>query len=122
MTANSIFNDALKMLGYTDTDGNPELTQRLRNHAIVTFNLVYGDLWRICNIGDFEPIKSLTDKVNLPPKAMGDVMLYGLAMHIARSENDGDQQQIFAQLYNSRRAGLTKYQRVKNTVPRGADI
>lgn len=119
MTVNTVFNNALKMLNYTDSDGNPELTQRLRNRAIITFNLVYGDLWRICKREEFIPIKSLSDEIDLPQKALGDVILYGLAMHIARSENDGDQQQFFAHLYNARRAGLTEYEKVKNVIPRG---
>ncbi len=122
MTAKSILNDTLKILGYTDSDGNPELTQRLYNHAVVTFNLVYEDLWRICNKGDFVPIKSLAEEVRLPQKVMGDTIIYGLAMHIARNENDGDQQQYYAYLYNSRRAGLTEYKRVNNVIPRGGDI
>lgn len=144
--ASTLLNDALKMLGYSDSDGNAELTGRLRNRAIVTVNLVYGDLWRVCKssnggglsfgstnadsctcdkrcepMGEFEPITSLSDEIKLPPKATGDVFLYGLAMHIARSENDGDQQQYFTMLYNSRRAGLTQYDKVKNVIPRGAD-
>lgn len=119
--AGTLLNDTLKMLGYSDSDGNVELTTRLRNKAVVTVNLVYGDLWRICNEGEFEPIESLVDEIKLPEVATGDVFLYGLAMHIARSENDGDQQQFFAVLYNSRRAGLTQYDRVKNVIPRGAD-
>lgn len=118
MKANELLNSALKMLGYTDSDGNSELTQRLRNKAVVTVNLVYGDLWKICNTGEFEPIESLSDEIRLPEKAMGDVFLYGLAMHIARSENDGDQQQYFAHLYNAKRAGLTQYGLVKNTWPK----
>ncbi len=118
MKASELLNNALKMLGYTDSDGNSELTGRIRNSAIVTVNLVYSDLWRACNTGDFEPIKSLSDEIKLPQKALGDVFFYGLAMHIARSENDGDQQQYFAHLYNARRAGLTQYESVRNTWPR----
>lgn len=117
MKAKELLNNALKMLGYTDSDGNSELSGRLRNKAVVTVNLVYGDLWRACNTGDFEPIKSLSDEIKLPQKALDDVFLYGLAMHIARSENDGDQQQYFAHLYNARRAGLTQYGAVRNTIP-----
>lgn len=117
-----LLNDALRLLDYTDNDGNPELSQRIRNKAIVTVNLVYGDMWRICRDTDFRPIASLDDEIALPKKATGDVFLYGLAMHIARNENDGDQQQYFAYLYNSRRAGLTKFDRLKNIIPRGADI
>ncbi len=122
MTANMIFDDALKLLGYTDSNGNSELTQRLRNRAIVTFNLVYEDLWHICNKGAFIPIKSLSEKVDLPQRALGDVILYGLAMHIARNENDGDQQQFFAQLYNARRSSFTRYEMVKNILPRGVSV
>ena len=121
MKAITLLNDALKMLGYSDSDGNAELTQRLRNRAVVTVNLVYGDLWRIFNSESFKPIKSMNDEVALPEKALGDVFLYGLAIHIARSENAGDQQQFFTMLYNAKRAGLTQYDKVKNTVPRGAD-
>lgn len=118
MKANELLNDALKLLGYSDNDGNVELTGRIRSRAMAVVNLVYGDLWRTCNTGDFEKIKSLDDEIKLPNKALGDVFLYGLAMHIARSENDGDQQQFFAHLYNSRRAGLTVMTRVNNVLPR----
>ncbi len=117
MKAKELLNNALKMLGYTNADGNAELTGRIRNGAIVTINLVYGDLWRAVCSGEFEPIKSLDDEIKLPKKALGDMFLYGLAMHIARSENDGDQQQYFAHLYNARRAGLTQYGAVRNTIP-----
>lgn len=118
MKARKLLNNALKMLGYTNADGNAELTAQIRNSAIVTVNLVYSDLWKTANREPFEPIKSLDDEILLPQKAMDDVFLYGLAMHIARSENDGDQQQYFAALYNARRAGLSQYEKVKNIIPR----
>lgn len=121
MKAKVILNDTLKMLGYGESNGNAEFTQRLRSNAVVMINLVYGDLWRIFNKGDFEPIKTLDDEIKLPNSAVGDVFWYGLAMHLARSENDGDQQQFYTLLYNSKRAGLTQYSKVKNVIPRGAD-
>lgn len=143
MKANELLNDTLKILGYSNADGNIELTSRIRNSAVVTVNLVYADLWRICNTietndtipsvaeatapldtnkgslyREFEPIESLSDEIKLPPKALGDVFLYGLAMHIARSENDGDQQQFYATLYNSKRSGLTRFEKVTDVLPR----
>lgn len=121
MKAKVILNDTLKMLGYGESNGNVEFTQRLRSNAVVMINLVYGDLWRIFNKGDFEPIKTLDDGIKLPNCALGDVFWYGLAMHLARSENDGGQQQFYTLLYNSKRAGLTQYSKVKNVIPRGAD-
>ena len=118
MKASELLNNTLKIIGYSDSDGNVELTQRVRNGAIVTINLVYGDLWRIFNKGAFKPIKSLDDEIDLPQEALGDVFMYGLAMHITRNENDGDQQQYYAMLYNARRASLTQYTTVKNVIPR----
>lgn len=118
MKATELLNNALKMLGYSDSDGNAELTQRIVNGAIVVLNLVYSDLWHTFNTGDFTPIKNLDDNINIPPNVLYDTFLYGVAMHIARNENDGDQQQYFAALYNAKRAGLTRYDKVKNTLPR----
>lgn len=117
MKASELLNNALKMLGYSDSDGNVELTNRIRNGAITIINLVYEDLWRICETGDFEGIKSINDEIKLPLRALGEVFVYGLAMHIARSENDGDQQQYYVALYNSKRSGLSKYMSVKNILP-----
>lgn len=117
MKANELLNSALKILGYSDADGNVELTQRIRNSAIVKVNLVYSELWRIFNAGEFKPIKSLNEEINLTERALSEAFVYGLAMHIARSENDGDQQQYFAHLYNAKRAGLTQYGLVKNVLP-----
>lgn len=117
MKAIELINNALKMLGYTDSDGNTELASRIRNCAAVTVNLVYADLWRMFNTDPFIPIKSLNDTINLPQNVLNECFLYGLAMHIARSENDGDQQQFYTLLYNSKRASLSHFEKVKNTVP-----
>lgn len=121
MKAIELLNDSLKLMGYTDVNSNSGITQKIKNNAIITVNLVYSDLWKVFNEKPFEPIKSLTDEINLPLQMPTDVFLYGLAMHIARSENDGDQQQFYTYLYNSKRAGLTVMTKVKNIIPRGGD-
>ena len=113
-----LINNSLKMLGYSDSAGNIELSGRIRNNAIITVNLVYSDLWKTVNNETFKPIKSLDEEILLPQKATDECFLYGLAMHIARSENDGDQQQFYAALYNAKRAGLTGYEKVKNVIPK----
>lgn len=118
MKANEILNNTLKMLGYTESDGNVQLTQRIRNSAITNINLVYSDLWKTVSKEPFECIKSLDDEIQLPQNILSECFLYGLAMHISRSENNGDQQQYFSYLYNSKRAGLTHYERLKNAIPR----
>lgn len=118
MKAIELLNNALKMLGYTDSTGNVELSGRIRNNAIITVNLVYSDLWKTVSEETFKPIKSLDEEILLPQKATDECFLYGLAMHIARSENDGDQQQFYAALYNAKRSGLTSYEKVKNVIPK----
>lgn len=118
MKAKELLNNTLKMLGYSDSDGNIELTQRIRKGAVLIINLVYSDLWKTVSKETFVPITSLDDEIKLPQKALGDVFMYGLAMHIARSENDGDQQQYYTMLYNAKRAGLTQYEKVKNVILR----
>lgn len=118
MKAKELLNNTLKMLGYSDSDGNVELTSRIRNSAIVTVNLVYSDLWKTVSREAFKPIKSFDDEILLPQRVTDECFLYGLAMHIARSENDGDQQQYYTMLYNAKRAGLTQYEKVKNVIPK----
>ena len=117
MKASEILNDTLKMLGYAESNGNVELPQRIRNRAIVAINLVYEDLCSITTDETFVPIKSLADEIKLPERVQQSTFMYGLAMNISQSENDGDQQQLYARLYNQKRAGLSNTVAVKNTLP-----
>lgn len=117
MTANDIITSALKLLGYTDTNGNEQLTRRIMNKAVEVFNVVYEDLWNIRNADEpFEPIIALGDSVNLPPKALG-VMPFGVAAFLAQSENDGDAQQLWMSMYNRKKTSLTYTTERKDVIP-----
>lgn len=122
MTGNQLLNTSLKILGYTDQNGNAQLTSRVRNSAVVNINLVYSDLWRITHTESFEPINSLGDTIDLPGNALHDVFPYGLCMHIARSENDGDQQQFYSVLYNQKRTSLSNFETVEDTFIGSCDL
>lgn len=122
MTGNQLLNNALKVLGYTDQNGNAQLTSRVRNSAVVNINLVYSDLWRITRDEPFEPINSLGDTIDLPESVLHDVFLYGLCMHIARSENDGDQQQFYTVLYNQKRTSLSRFETIQDSFVRSGDL
>lgn len=122
MTGNQLLNNALKILGYTDQNGNAQLTSRVRNNAIVNINLVYSDLWRATKGGNFQPINSLGDTIDLPYSVLQDVFLYGLCMHMARSENDGDQQQFYTLLYNQKRLSLSKFEKIDDTFVGSCDL
>ena len=122
MSGNQLLNTALKILGYTDQNGNSQLSSRVKNCAVVNINLVYVDLWRMLNETAFIPIVSLGDTVNLPETVLNDVFLYGLCMHIARSENDGDQQQMYAVLYNQKRTSLSHTETIEDTFIGSCDL
>jgi hypothetical protein len=118
-----LLNNSLKILGYTDQNGNEQLTTRIRNSAIVNINLVYSDLWRIRKAKEpFKPVNSLSDTVDLPNDVLYDVFPYGLCMHIARSENDGDQQQFYAFMYNQKRLSLSRIEIIEDTFIRSGDL
>lgn len=121
MKATELLNDTLRMLGYSESNGNVQLPQRVRNSAVVTINLVYEDLWNICYDEPFVPIKNFSDEIVLPDKVPKSTVMYGLAMYIAQSENDGDQQQLYAHLYNAGRARLSKIEKVIDKIPRSYD-
>lgn len=122
MKASEILNIALKMLGYTESNGNVKLTQRIRNKAVVAINLVYSDLWRVLGKCDFKPIKSVSEEIKLPEDIINDVFVYGLCMNLAQSESDGDNQQFYAALYNKKRAGLGRIESYQDVLPRCDDL
>lgn len=122
MNASEILNIALKMLGYTENNGNVKLTQRIRNKAVVATNLVYSDIWRVLGKENFEPINSTSEKIDLPSDIITDVFVYGICMHIAQSESDGDNQQFYSALYNRKRTSLSQTGRYKDALPRSFDI
>lgn len=121
MTANDIVTKALKLLGYTDRDGNEQLTRRIMNKVTEVFNVVYEDLWYISHTEDFEPIKALDDKVDLPNKTLG-VIPFGVAAFIAQSENDGDSQQLWMSIYNRKKSTLTTTAGRVDAIPRSWDL
>ncbi len=122
MKASEILNISLKMLGYSESNGNVKLTQRIRNKAVVAINLVYSDLWRVLGKCDFKPIKSVSEEIKLPEDIINDVFVYGVCMHIAQSESDGDNQQFYSALYNRKRTSLSQIGGYKDVLPRCDDI
>jgi len=67
MTANEVLMKSMALLGYSDNDGNSQLTQRIRNRALPLFNLVYNDLRQVCEL-KHKPVISLSDDKNTPSR------------------------------------------------------
>ena len=44
-------------------------------------------------------------------------MPYGVAMMISQSEDDGDQQQLYSRLYNQKRSGFSKVEKLEDVMP-----
>lgn len=52
-----------------------------------------------------------------------DILPYGVAMLLAAAHGDGDNQQLFASLYDQKRVSVRSgYERRTDTLPRGCDV
>lgn len=117
MTAREILNSALKLLGYTEANGNSELPQRIINRGTALINVIYSELWRAEGKTNFIPIKSLADEILLTESVLSEVMPCGVAALIAQSESDGDMQQLWAEIYSRKRATMTRFEERVNDLP-----
>ena len=117
MTGNEMLEMTLKMLGYTEGNGNSKLAARAKSRAVVLINLVLGDLWPLCKTDPLTPIKALSDIIDLPARVLNGVFPYGLAMFFAQSESDGEQQALFSRIYSQKRGSISRCETVKNVIP-----
>ena len=118
MTGHSAYTQALQLLNYTDTDGNvsPQLNTDLNKRALTVVNQILADVLH-CSGGVVTQMETLADHMPIPPEA-APVMVYGIAMLLAQSESDGDNQQLYATLYNSTRSRIpNRNKRVRDTIP-----
>ncbi len=112
MTGRDVLTKAMEMMNYTDTDGavSNNAPSGVMRRGLSLVNQIYSDLWFIENDGVegvlFSPLTSLSGNLVLTDRAAADVMPYGVAMLLAQSEGDGDNQQLFANLYNRKRTSV----------------
>ena len=116
MTGSEVLNKSLQLLGYSDSNGNTHLTQVIRNRAVAVVNLVYMELSRNCGVEN-SPIKSLSEAIELPNRALNEVMPCGVAMYIANAESDFNAEAFWAREYNAKRAVLSRIEEIKDTLP-----
>lgn len=115
MTGNEILQQALSFLGYSESNGNAQLSQRVLQKALPLVNLVYGDIKRMCGV-DAEPLKSIMDEIKTPEKA-NDVFACGVASYIAATEGDDANQAFWGAEYATRKTLLSRRVEVKDTLP-----
>lgn len=117
MTAKDIVNKAVDLLGYSTVNGNTQIQPRIMNRAVSLVNTVYEDLWGITGEGEFKPITTLSDEIELIGRA-AECMPYGVAAFIAQSESDGDSQQLWISMYNKKRRTLSVSYSRKDIIPK----
>ena len=114
---------ALRLLNYTDIYGQLDGQQHteLYKRGLAAVNQIYGDLWFTGRKEPFLPLTSLRETLSLSARQLHDVMPYGVAMLLALSEGDGDNQLLYAGLYNRKRAACGAAMRRRNVLFRFAE-
>lgn len=109
MTGQEVFQQALSLLNYTDADGNWANDADLQKRSLALINQIYADLWYVQNDKPFLPLISPAQPLHLDPHVLVNVMPYGVAMLIAQTDGDADNQALYAALYNQRRASARSH-------------
>ena len=122
MTGTDILRQAYTLLNYTDANGNVNAANNanLSKRALPIVNQIYADLWQPRTSGaKFEALSTMNQVLDLDDYTAINIMPYGVAMMLAQSDGDADNQSIYVALYNQRRAGaVTTTDRIIDKLPR----
>lgn len=122
MTGTDILRQAYTLLNYTDANGNVNAANNanLSKRALPIINQIYADLWQPRMVGaKFEVLSTMNQPLDLDDYTAINIMPYGVAMMLAQSDGDMDNQSVYASLYNQRRAGaVTTTDRIIDKLPR----
>lgn len=118
-TGRDVLERALRLLNYTDGAGRLDGQQyaELFKRGLALVNQIYGDLWFLEREDAFCELIDLSAPLRLSSRCVHDVAPYGVAMLLAQSESDGDNQQLFASLYNQKRSALHRSVRRRDVLP-----
>ena len=124
MTGMDVFRQALRLLNYTDVSGETDAAAagELYKRGLSVMEQLCAELC-LSESGRLPPpLRSLNERLPVSEKTARTVLPYGVAMLLAAGRGDGDNQQLFASLYDQKRASLHtgREQRV-NVFPRGCD-
>lgn len=121
VTGHDVFRQALMLLNYTNNHGavEPLNNAELHRRSLPIVNQIYADLWGIQSKGTFVPLASLADQIPLESYTLMNIMPYGVAMLVAQTDGDVDNQTLYATIYNQRRsAALGTSGRIEDRLPR----
>lgn len=113
-TGKEVLDRAMQLLGYTDLYGQTDSLQYadLYKRGLPVVNQIYSDLWwsgHAAGTGAmrrevFSELSVLEQPLELTPRCITDIAPYGVAMLLAQSMGDGDNQALYASLYAQKRA------------------
>ena len=111
---------ALTLLNYTDQNGKLDQTMYadVAARSLALINQIYAELWYALRPCGFEELPSLSDEIDLPERVINDCMAFGVAMLMAQTIGDADNQSMMTDLYNQKRAALSHMCRRKDVLPR----
>lgn len=117
-TGQEVLEQALRLLNYTDIYGQLDGQQHaeLYKRGLAAVNQIYSDLWFTGRREPFLPLVTLQEPLSLSVRQLHDVMPYGVAMLLALSEGDGDNQLLYTQLYNRKRHACGAATRRRNVL------
>ena len=124
MTGAQVLKTALQLLNYTDQNGqvNSANSQEYFGRGLAVINQIYADLWNMRDTnGVFVPLSDINQNIALDEDVCRNAMVYGAAMLMAQSIGDGDNQAMYASLYNKRRTYNATSSRRIDALPRGCD-
>lgn len=119
MTGEELLRQALYLLNYTNNRGEIDTrnSEELIRRGVPIVNAVLADVLPIAG----EPVSAigtLEDTLPVAEDTAVRVMVYGVAMWLAQSEADGDNQQLMASIYNQKRNAIRRSSgRVADVLP-----
>ncbi len=118
-TGEQVKNRALQLLNYTDRNGRLDsaMYADVTARVLPLINQIYSDVWYGLYDEGFEELGAVTDAFQLPERVINDVMPYGVAMLMAQTIGDADNQSLMASLYNRKRTILTHARKRKDVMP-----
>ena len=119
-TGTQVRDRALTLLNYTDQNGRLDQTMYadVSARSLALINQIYAELWYSLRPCGFEELPSLSDEIHLPERVINDCMAFGVAMLMAQTIGDADNQSLMTDLYNQKRAALSHMCRRKDVLPR----
>lgn len=109
MTGEQVFERALVLINYTGPNGEVSRRQNteLYKRAVPVLNQVLADVQHVSG-GEFVQIEDIDQELPVSDDVAMRVMPYGVAMFVAQSEGDGDNQQLMAQQFNALRGSVPR--------------